>query len=178
MERPYSNDTASDVVYFTGTEVEKTPAFGVKTLFVVGLQPVDEILRLASEHECENIYIGANQSYTDPDDECWNELVLACLSGFNGYVTCDIPHHFIANDESYMDWVSGWSEYNNFIAMIAVRLPYIGLHNYNATIKIDDTDFNSTNPGVWCHSLHELKSRDHYTNWRQYTKDNIITSDS
>jgi hypothetical protein len=37
-------ETATKTVkFFTGTEVEHTPAYGKKTLFVVGLQPVSEI---------------------------------------------------------------------------------------------------------------------------------------
>lgn len=31
-----------DVAFFTGTEVERTPAFGRQTLFVVGVQSVDD----------------------------------------------------------------------------------------------------------------------------------------
>jgi hypothetical protein len=33
-----------DVEFFKGTEVERTPAFGKKTLFVVGIQPIDSII--------------------------------------------------------------------------------------------------------------------------------------
>ena len=32
------------VDFFTGTEVERTPAFGKKTLFVVGIQSIDSII--------------------------------------------------------------------------------------------------------------------------------------
>ena len=33
-----------NVDFFKGTEVERTPAFGKKTLFVVGIQPIDSII--------------------------------------------------------------------------------------------------------------------------------------
>jgi hypothetical protein len=65
-------------------------------------------------------------------------------------------------------------EYNNFIPMISVKLPYIQLLGYNATIKLDDKDFRASNPGVWCHSLHELRSRTTFTDWSKYTKDEVI----
>jgi len=65
-------------------------------------------------------------------------------------------------------------EYNNFIPMISVKLPYIQQLGYNATIKLDDRDFAATNPGVWCHSLHNLKDRRVFTDWSQYTKDEIV----
>ena len=69
----------------------------------------------------------------------------------------------------------GFTEYNNFIPMISVKLPYLQQLGYNATIKLDDKDFDSTNPGVWCHSLHELQNRCNFTDWSKYTKDEIIT---
>jgi hypothetical protein len=65
-------------------------------------------------------------------------------------------------------------EYNNFIPMISVKLPYLQLLGYNAIIKLDDKDFAATNPGVWCHSLHDLKDRTKFTDWSKYTKDEII----
>jgi hypothetical protein len=65
-------------------------------------------------------------------------------------------------------------EHDNFIPMISVKLPYMKLLGYNATIKLDDKDFAATNPGVWCHNLHDLQNRDRYTAWSQYTKDKVI----
>jgi hypothetical protein len=69
---------------------------------------------------------------------------------------------------------SGLVEYHSFIPMILVKLPYIQQLGYNATIKLDDRDFKSTNPGVWCHSLHDLLKRDQFTQWSKYTKDTAV----
>ena len=41
-------------------------------------------------------------------------------------------------------------------------------------VKIDDTGFNETNPGVWCHSLHDLMAHDKFTDWLKYRNDQII----
>jgi len=41
-------------------------------------------------------------------------------------------------------------------------------------IKIDDLDFNATNPGVWTHSLHALKDRTKFTAWSEYSNDEVI----
>jgi hypothetical protein len=38
-------------------------------------------------------------------------------------------------------------------------------------LKIDDKDFDATNPGVWCHSLHSLMSRETFTSWDDYKGD-------
>ena len=76
-------------------------------------------------------------------------------------------------DLAHGQWVieGGFCENNNFIPQISVKLPYMDLFNYNATVKLDDRDFNATNPGVWCHSLHDLQDRRVFTPWSRYTKD-------
>ena len=58
--------------------------------------------------------------------------------------------------------------------MISVKIPYAGLLNYNTVIKIDDKDFAATNPGVWCHSLHDLQDREAFTDWSKYTQDEVV----
>ena len=68
----------------------------------------------------------------------------------------------------------GYNEYSNFISQISVKMPHIDQLNYNACIKIDDTDFKATNPGVWVHRVHDLKNTDRFTDWREYTKDKPI----
>ena len=77
----------------------------------------------------------------------------------------DIP---VSAVESFND--SGLCEYNNFIPQIRVSIPYVRLWNYNTMVKIDDNDFNATNPGVWTHSLHSLMSRKTFPDWNQYRK--------
>ena len=59
--------------------------------------------------------------------------------------------------------------------MISVKVPHIRLFNYNATVKVDDTGFKESNPGVWCHRLHDLMDRSKFTDWSKYTKDEVIT---
>ena len=43
MKRDYTAGVKEDIVFFVGTEVEHTPAFGMRTLFVTGIQPITEI---------------------------------------------------------------------------------------------------------------------------------------
>jgi hypothetical protein len=87
-----------------------------------------------------------------------------------GYLcSLDIP---IALAEEFLE--NGLNENNNFIPQIRVPVPYIKLWNYNTMIKIDDKDFNATNPGVWSHSLHTLMDRKNFTDWNQYKNDKVI----
>ena len=159
--------------FFVGTEVEHTPAYGHKTLFVVGLQSTKEILDiLGNQQHITHVYFGANMSFPssirtndavfwDP----WDNMIQGCLDA--GYLcTLDID---IACVEGLLE--SGLTENHNFIPMISVKLPYINQLGYNATLKLDDKDFRATNPGVWCHSLHTLQKRSVFTDWSKYTKD-------
>jgi hypothetical protein len=157
------------VNFFTGTEVEKTPAFGKQTLFVVGVQPVNDI----AEHlqGCEHIFFGANHSF-DPKDNLewarWEGMIGYFLE--RGYLcSLDIPIRAV---EQFNE--SGLCEYRNFVPQIRISIPYVKLWNYNTMIKIDDSDFDATNPGVWTHSLHSLMSRRTFTDWDQYNKDKPV----
>ena len=45
MKRDYESGVSDTPIFFTGVEVEKTPAFGMKTLFVTGTQDYNEIIK-------------------------------------------------------------------------------------------------------------------------------------
>jgi hypothetical protein len=169
----------NNVNFFTGTEVEKTPAFGKQTLFVVGIQSVVEIqdwlddfasYEDRSKH-VKHIFFGANHSFypqTPTEWDRWSNMIVHFLK--LGYVcSLDIP---VTHVEDFND--TCLCEYRNFIPQIRVSIPYVKLWNYNTMIKIDDNDFNSTNPGVWTHSLHSLMSRRTFTDWDQYNEDKPV----
>jgi hypothetical protein len=175
MERDYSSGTKSDVTFFVGTEIEHTPAYGLKTLFVVGTPPVDQILDHYYSAKCEHVYLGANQSFEFPfiDNrietmEKWNTVTKALLEK-NILVTLDF-------DLDYLEYVqsTNFCEYDNFIPQISIKIPNIKKLNHNATLKIDDIDFKATNPGVWCHRLENLQSTDTFTTWDKYGKDETL----
>lgn len=170
MDRPGHNNAS----IFVGTEVEHTPAYSKKTLFIVGIQSQELIEAACIAHKCEHIYFGANQSFPKIDTNSaewtrWENMIFPFLS--RGYwCTLDIDVNQV---EGLLE--SGLTEHNKFIPMISVKLPYLQQLGYNATIKLDDKDFAATNPGVWCHSLHSLTQRQGiFTDWSQYTKDEII----
>jgi hypothetical protein len=163
----------NNVSFFIGREVEYSPAYGHKTLFVVGIQDSQIIIQEAANNDCTHIYFGANQSFPQYDmdaDEMqdWEMMVVDCLE--KGWL-CTLDFDVYNVDQITQ---SRLPEFNNFIPMISVKLPYVQLLGYNATIKLDDKDFAATNPGVWCHSLHELRDRRVFTDWSKYTKDEVI----
>lgn len=178
MNRP-EHDNAK---FFVGTEVEHTPAYGKKTLFVIGIQDYHEILRIVQDswalldesRHITHVYFGANMSFPKlgTNDGAgwapWESMIYAVLER-DILCTLDID---IACVEGLLE--SGLTEKHNFIPMISAKLPYINQLGYNATLKLDDKDFRATNPGVWCHSLHTLQKRSAFTDWSKYTKDQAL----
>jgi len=182
MKRPYNTNTSATTAtkFFLGHEVEQTPAYGKKTLFVIGVQPTVDIEKILFDpytlinKPVEHIYFGANMSFPKINVnefrqwKQWEDMIIPFLK--QDYLcTLDI-------DVSCVEGLaeSRLVEYHNFIPMISVKLPYLQLLGYNATIKLDDKDFNASNPGVWCHSLHYLTNRRNFTSWSEYKKDEII----
>jgi hypothetical protein len=161
------------VVYFTGYEVEHTIAYGMKTLFVVGTPEYKEIKWQAIQQDCQHIYFGTSQSFnpkelSQQEYSRWDNVILPALKD-DFWVTLDFD---IKHAEGVIE--SGYSEYQKFIPMISCKLPYIQQFNYNATLKLDDTTWGHSNPGVWTHQLHDLMAKDKYTYWDQYTQDEEI----
>jgi len=179
MKRDYTTGTQDSVNFFVGKEIERTPAYGLKTLFIVGVHNVNIIETILTQKEglldnknsIRHLFFGANHSY-DPvgsdNHKAWEEMIIYFLN--KGYLcSLDIPLNQV---EEFND--SGLCEWNNFIPQIRVPITYARLWNYNTMIKIDDKDFNSTNPGVWTHSLHSLMARECFTSWDQYKNDEVI----
>jgi hypothetical protein len=169
MNRDYADGVKDNVQFFTGIEVEHTPAFGLPTLFVTGVHPVQDIgLNL---NGAKHIFFGANHSF-HPDNalewQRWESIIEHFLK--QDYLcSLDIP---LSHAEEFHD--GGLCSYENFIPQIRVPIPYIKLWNYNTMVKIDDKGFKATNPGVWTHSLHDLQNRSKFTPWSKYKDDKAL----
>jgi hypothetical protein len=171
MKRDYSTGVEEDINFFVGTEVEHTPAFGMRTLFVTGVQSGADIQARALAYKCKHIFFGANHSFNPTDykeHKAWEDMIMLFLKS-EYLCSLDIP---LSQVEEFND--GGLNEWDNFIPQIRVPIPYIRLWNYNTMLKIDDKDFKATNPGVWSHSLHTLMDRSKFTDWAQYKNDEIV----
>ena len=165
MDRPGFENTR----FFVGKEVERTPAFGLDTLFVVGPQPIGDIEQeLKPRGSIRHIFFGANHSFDPQSPDEWKqwETMITHFLRVTGWCSLDIP---TTAAEEFNE--SCLCEYDNFIPQIRIKLPYVRLWNYNTMIKLDDRDYDSTNPGVWCHRLHNLMSPDTFTPWQHYLED-------
>ena len=171
MKRDYESGVSSTPTMFTGVEVEKTPAYGLQTLFVDGIQDSSTIIHYYNENKCKHIFFGANHSFNpvkNDEWETWERMIGEFIK--EGYLcSLDIPINLA---EDFLE--SGLTEYDNFIPQLRVPVPYAKQWNYNTMLKIDDKGFKATNPGVWCHSLHDLMDRDKFTDWTKYGLDKVI----
>jgi len=171
MKRDYKTGSAEDIVFFTGVEVEKTPAYGLKTLFVTGIQPIEKINFHYQKEKCQHIFFGANHSFAPKSFDDWNDwenmLEYFLVEGYLCSLDIDIKYA-----EEFLE--GGSIEHHNFIPQIRVPLPYTKQWNYNTMIKIDDKDFRASNPGVWCHRLHDLMDPKVYTSWDKYKNDEVL----
>jgi hypothetical protein len=171
MNRDYTSGVADNVVFFIGNEVEHTPAYGMRTLFVTDVQPIEAIEGVLTNNNVKHIFFGANHSFNPQgykEHKLWEDMIMYFLD--KDYLcSLDIP---INQVEEFHE--SGYCERDNFIPQIRVPIPYIRLWNYNTMLKIDDRDFKATNPGVWSHSLHTLMDRSKFTDWAQYNNDEIL----
>lgn len=169
MNRTYHSGASDQAIFFRGVEIEHTPAYGKETLFVVGIQPIEDIVKHLTG--CEHIFFGANHSFNPISPDQWREWEQMIEFFLEKEYLCslDIP---ISCVEEFND--GGLCEFNNFIPQIRVPVPYITLWNYNTMIKIDDKGFNQTNPGIWTHSLHSLMDRKCFTDWTKYSNDKVL----
>lgn len=177
MERDYTDGVKNNVVFFTGVEVERTPAYGMKTLFVVGTHTAEKVALLANAQGCKHIFLGANHSFDPARDLPANRFrIEKAMQPWDMMVFPLLRQDFLISldfDVRYVEAIlsCGYNEYNNFIPQISVKVPYIKSFNYNAMLKVDDTDFKASNPGVWCHRLHDLMDHTKFTGWSEYGKD-------
>ena len=167
-------DFGLDPKFFIGIEVEHTPLYGKRTLFVVGRQNPKEILQRCLDNKIDHAYLGCADSFKPGNDtDSWKDWdhIIRFLLDAGIWVTLDFDSLY-ANHEWIHD--NGWTDYDKFVPMISVRLPYIKLFNYNTTVKLDDKSFKGSNTGVWCHQLHDLMDRTKYTDWTEYVGDKVI----
>lgn len=172
MNRTYENMVTNTAKMFVGNEVERTPYFGLRTLFVVG-SPQDQvefIIDLAKQNDCEHIFLGANHSYEPATIEEANEWSMAISKLSKKFkVSIDVGsnflHYFRRSKAHLVKDVC-----------LQVRLEISDMKEYNnlVMIKIDDSGFRHSNPGIWTLPLTKICVDENFTGWDAYTQDRIV----
>ena len=154
--------------FMVGREIENTPAKNMQTLFLPQLYPLQFIQNIKPQH-CTHLYFGANKCFpaeiTDKDFKKW-EITISMFLKKGYWCTLDFqPQHWNMVINSRL------TQFPRFIPLVALELPNIQQAGYNACVKLDDTDIEGKNGGVWVHEIHALRSRESFTRWDQYKGD-------
>ena len=172
MLRDYKNGYFEDVRMFSGKEIEHTPAYGLQTLFLARNDlTLAQIEEQAVMVQAEAIYYGANRTYMHNHCMQLSQIIQLCDKGY--YVTVDYPYEL--HDEVKEKFNIVW-KHEKFIPFCSIIFPHTE-DDTQLCIKVDDTDFNKTNPGVWTMTMNDFKSKSGHTKWEEYKKDEPITED-
>jgi hypothetical protein len=169
-----NRDGHNNARFFIGPEVEHTPAFNKRTLFVVGKQPVADIVQFAREQKTTHIFMGANHSFAVDHDSYWDTTITHLLDrGF--WVSLDYEAH-LHGDVLKMLSKGIWQS-RIFVPMLSIRIPHLQTSSQNLTLKFDDVDFKATNAGVWCLNHHEVTDSNRFTDWQDYGSDEVLAAE-
>lgn len=169
-----NRDGHAETVFFVGPEVEHTPAYSKKTLFVVGKPTIADILVQALAHKTPHVFMGADHSFDANEkdtDAYWSNTISTLLD--KGYwVTLDYQAHQHVDVLPMLN-AAIWHS-RSFVPLLSVRIPKIETSSINLTVKIDDIDFKATNPGVWCMHFTEVTDSNRFTDWQDYGSDIVV----
>ena len=169
MERDYKTGKSDSVGIFSGVEVEHTPAFGKQTLFLARNDLYfDQIVELAEKANAEAIYFGANRTFMH---NIANTTHLIARLMRRGY-WCTIDYQYSVHAEVKERFKDIWKE-DKFITFCSIIFPK-SEEDDNLCIKVDDVDFNKTNPGVWTMTMDHFKQSSGFTSWNEYKQDEPI----
>ena len=169
MNRDYTIGKSKDVKVFTGLEIEHTPAYGLKTLFLARNDlTFDQIVKLCKETNAEAIYYGANRSYIHGHFMQVAQIVKLLALGY--FVTVDYPFelHQMVKEKFEICWKN-----EKFIPFCSIIFPN-SEDDEQLYMKVDDVDFKATGPGVWTMSMNNFKQSSGFTSWDEYKKDEPI----
>ena len=172
MLRDYSTGYKEDVNVFSGIEIEHTPAYGKQTLFLARNDlTFDQILSLCVSSNAEAVYFGANRTYMHNHAMQLAQIHQLLDRGY--WVPVDYPfelHQLVAKKFS-----TCWRK-DKFIPFCSIIFPHTE-EDDNLCFKVDDVDFNKTNPGVWSMTMKDFKQKAGFTKWEDYKQDEPIGED-
>lgn len=168
MKRPYKDGVHDDVVYYVGVNVERTLAYGQKTLFLNEMRPFQIVIDIANDRECTHIYIGAGSTFKPTTTEQWTEydVLVEGLTAAGFLVTME---HNLTQSAEFLECC--FADNNMIIPVLSVEIPYISQYGNNSCLKISDKSFGETNAGVWVHSYNDMTKTDAFTHWSKYKDD-------
>ena len=171
MHRDYNSGHFGNesVKAFTGLEIEHTLAYGKRTLFLATNElGTEEVLELATVNGCEAVYYGANRTFQYNIATHVFQMKKLLDNGY--YVTID--YQYKDHEEVKKSFSLIWNE-PKFIPFCSIIFEHSD-DDQQLHFKIDDVTFRHSNPGVWAMSMKDFKDKSGFTDWDQYSKDEIV----
>jgi hypothetical protein len=166
-----------DIKFLVNTYQEHTLAYGKQTLTIFGEPDLEDIARVIAQYDdkdIEHLHFGAERSFACTTLDAMEEWI-AVITHFltlDYWVTLEVDVSLVnlLQESQLLPW-------NRFIPLLSIRIPFAYEMGYNASIKIDDVQFNHSNTGIWCHQIHDLLDYNRYTCWSDYKDDIMVTPD-
>lgn len=162
--------------FFVGTAQERTPAQGLKTLFVVGAPPAHEIVGNALEHRVAHVFIGANHPRNeaierfDPNALDWPRVIDELLAR-NLRVTLEfLPEQYAWVRRS----LRSLFDRPGFFAQMTVPLPEEVTDGVRLAIKVDNLAAPTAERGAWVWPLSMLRADHRFTPFASSPTDEIV----
>lgn len=156
-----------EVVYAVGPEVEHTPVFSAKTLFVNGIRNVEQMTEFANVNVCKHVSLGAFNSFQK--NKKWNDIIPELLA-----TGLHVSLHYPAEAHDYLLQILDHTIWGHpyFIPVVVIALSDIRDLNKNLMFKFGD-EVGGANLGVWSSPAREVLDSNRFTPWGDY--DNIVT---
>ena len=142
------------MTFYIGPEVNQTPAFSKRTLFVEDFQDTKIIESTAREYKTPHISLAANETFSLEYD--WDAQLTALLDrGF--MVTLEYPVEL--HSRLILNLSRGVLQSRNFVPLPCVLISKMSTLNPNLTLKIDDM----SGDGVWAMHYHQVMDSNRFT---------------
>lgn len=166
MKREYTSGTSDGVKYFIGVEIEHIPSYGLKTLFIATPEIDLHHIRSLLDKQVEAVYFGANHVFRTSEVD--SQSIFRFASEYpNMKIVLDIP------SDKWNKRLSDLEEIPDNITVI-VSCEVRKSSAKNVFVKIDDSGFRETNPGVWIVDPNNNTIK--FNDWENYGNDTIISA--
>ena len=154
--------------YIIGPEVERTAAYGKKTLIVNQFKDINTIQAIAEQFKCRHIYLEVTYALNHSRNQAqvlkrYRQLAQHFLKQ-DYTVTVDIPNELASR---YADLTKD----KNFVMNVAIQIPDMHKLGDRVSMKfVGGADWNKSG-GVYVADFDAIRTKKNFTPWSKYNKD-------
>jgi len=158
--------------YIIGPEVERTAAYGKKTLIVNQFKDINTIQSIAEKFKCRHIYLEVTYALNHSSNQAqvlkrYRQLARHFLQQ-DYTVTIDIPNELASR---YADLTNN----KNFVMNVAIQIPDMHKLGDRVSMKfVGGADWNKSG-GVYVADFDTIRVKKNFTPWKRYDKDVKVT---